>query len=163
MAKKGLSIGILSFFLFIQLHAQQTFNTLGVNASGSGGTLSLSVGQIVYQTSTGINGFIVEGVNQPYEISVVTSIKEVNNLSHVVKVFQDPVGNYIVLKIDETNELNIKLLSYQLFDVNGKLLQYDKLTDKQIYINTANLVPSTYFLKVIYKNKAIKTFKIIKN
>ena len=54
-------------------------------------------------------------------------------------------------------------LSYQLYDMQGKLLQSEKITGNQTSIIMSNLVPANYFVKVIQGNKEVKTFKIIKN
>lgn len=51
--------------------AQESLNTTGNNDSNNNGSVSYSVGQITYQTNTGTNGSIIEGVQQPYKISVV--------------------------------------------------------------------------------------------
>ena len=58
------------------LQAQESVNATGGNALGSGGSVSYSVGQLTYQTHVGTNGSVAEGVQQPFEISVVTGIKE---------------------------------------------------------------------------------------
>ena len=44
-----------------------------------------------------------------------------------------------------------------------ELLQNKKITDTQTSIIMNNLVPATYFVKVIKEDKEVKTFKIIKN
>jgi hypothetical protein len=64
------------------------------------------------------------------------------------------------LRIDE---FEISNLSYQLYDINGKLLQNEKITSDQTSIVMSNLVPANYFVKVIAGNQLIKEFKIIKN
>jgi hypothetical protein len=62
------------------VHAQSTIPATGGNAAGNGGSVSYTVGQIVYTTVSGTNGSVAQGVQQPYEISVVTGIenKEIN-------------------------------------------------------------------------------------
>ena len=47
--------------------------------------------------------------------------------------------------------------------MNGKLIESKKVENNETSIVMSNLVPATYFLKVIQDNKEIKTFKIIKN
>jgi hypothetical protein len=42
----------------------------GGEATGSGGSVSYSVGQVVYTTNTGINGSVAQGVQQPYEFQM---------------------------------------------------------------------------------------------
>jgi hypothetical protein len=46
--------------------------------------------------------------------------------------------------------------------MNGKLLQHEKVTVNQTSIVMSNLVPATYFVKVIRGSKELKTFKVIK-
>ena len=74
--KLKLSAALLLGFGLTGLQAQTSVNAIGGDATGSGGSVSYSVGQVVYTTNKGTNGSVVEGVQQPYEILVVTAIKE---------------------------------------------------------------------------------------
>jgi hypothetical protein len=76
-----LSALLLSGLGLTGLQAQEVIPAVGGNASGSGGSVSYSVGQVAYQTHTGTNGSVVEGVQQPYEISVLTAIEEAKNIN----------------------------------------------------------------------------------
>ena len=142
------------------LQAQESVNATGGNASGGGGSVSYSVGQVVYTTNTGTTGSVAQGVQQPYEISVVTGIEEAKAINLSVTAYPNPTTNYLTLRIDE---FEISNLSCQLYDMNGKLLQNEKITGNQTSIVMSNLVPSTYFVRVINGNQSIKEFKIIKN
>jgi hypothetical protein len=142
------------------LQAQESINATGGNASGGGGSVSYSVGQVVYTTNTGTNGSVAQGVQQPYEISVVTGIEEAEGIYLSVTAYPNPTTDYLTLRIDE---FEISNLSYQLYDMNGKLLQNEKIAGNQTSIVMSNLVPATYFVKVVQGNREIKTFKIIKN
>ena len=141
------------------LQAQESVNATGGDASGSGGSVSYSVGQVVYTTNTGTNGSVTQGVQQPYEISVVTAIEEAKGINLTVTAYPNPATDYLTLRIDE---FEISNLSFQLYDMNGKLLQNEKITGNQTSIVMSNLVPAIYFVKVIQGNKEVKTFKIIK-
>jgi hypothetical protein len=142
------------------LQAQESVNATGSNASGSGGSASYSVGQVVYSTNTGTNGSVSEGVQQPYEIFVVTGLEEAKNISLSVSAYPNPTTDYLTLSIEEFDISNVY---YQLYDMNGKLLQNAKIIGNQTSIAMGNLVPANYFVKVIQGNKEVKTFKIIKN
>jgi hypothetical protein len=142
------------------LQAQESINAAGGDASGSGGSANYSVGQIAYQTPTGTNGSVAEGVQQPYEISAVTGIEEAKIINLSVSAYPIPTKDYIRLSIDEYDVSNF---SYLLYDINGKLLQNVKITTNQTKISMGNLVPASYLLKVIQGNKEVKKFKIIKN
>ena len=155
----------LSALLFLGLgltglQAQTSVNATGGNASGSGGSASYSVGQLAYTTNTGTNGSVSEGVQQPFEISVVTGLEEAKGINLSVTAYPNPTTDYLTLSI---SEFEISNLTYQLYDISGKLLQSEKITGNQTSIVMSNLVPATYFVKVIQGNKEFKTFKIIKN
>ena len=143
--------------------AQNAVPATGGNASGSGGTVSYSVGQVVYTTNTGTNGSVAQGVQQPFEISIVMGLEEAKGIDLMVSVYPNPTTEYVKLKVDALTSLSIQSMSYQLFDINGKLLENKALEGTETSIVMSNLVPATYFLKVTEGNKELKTFKIIKN
>lgn len=140
------------------LQAQESVNATGSNASGSGGSVGYSVGQVVYTTNTGTNGSVAQGVQQPFEISVVTGIEEAKGIH--LSVYPNPTTDYLTL---EVKDFELSDLSYQMYDMSGKLLQNTNITVYQTSIAMSNLVPATYFVKVTRANKEVKTFKIIKN
>ena len=142
------------------LQAQESINTTGGDASGSGGSANYSVGQVVYTTNTGASGSVAQGVQQAFEISVVTGLEQAKGINLSVSAYPNPTTDYLTLSIDD---FEISNLSYQLYDMNGKLLQNAKITGNQTSIVMSNLVPANYFVKVIQGNKKVKTFKIIKN
>lgn len=141
------------------LHAQEAIPVSGGNASGSGGSACYSVGQVVYTTNTGANGSAAQGVQQPYEISVVTGISDVRWISLACSVYPNPTTDYLTLKVDnyDGNEL-----LFQLFDISGQLIVEKEMVSNPTSVTMNHLVPATYFLKVMASNKEVKTFKIIK-
>ena len=158
------SIGVATLLTFAcslsTVMAQEAISATGGNASGSGGSVSYSIGQVAYQTHTGTGGSVTEGVQQPYEILVVTGIEEGLGINLSVLAYPNPTTDFLNLKIENYGNTN---LSYQLFEMNGKRLKTEKITGNETSITMNNLVPATYFLKVIEGNKEIKTFRIIKN
>lgn len=142
------------------LQAQESVNATGGNASGSGGSVSYSVGQVVYTTTTGTSGSVAQGVQQPYEISAVTAIEQAKGINLSVSAYPNPTTDCLTL---EVKDFELSTLHFQLFNMNGKLLQNEKITGNQTSISMSNLVPANYLVKVIQGDKEVKTFKIIKN
>lgn len=162
MQHKRLKLSVV-FFLglgLMGLQAQKSVNSTGGNASGSGGSASYSVGQAVYTSNTETGGTVAQGVQQPYEIWVETDIEEAKGINLLVMAYPNPTTDYLTLRIDE---FDISDLSYQLYDMQGKLLRDEKITGNQTRIVMSNLVPATYSVKVVQGNKEIKTFKIVKH
>ena len=156
----------LSALLFLGLgltglQAQTSVNATGGNASGSGGSASYSVGQLAYTTNTGTNSSVSEGVQQPFEISVVTGIEEAKDIFLNVSAYPNPTTDYLELKVEN---LQLSELSYKLYDISGKVYQNKEIGNSITKIEMQNLPQGIYFIKVIdTKNKEFKTFKIIKN
>lgn len=143
------------------IQAQEIIPTIGSNASGISGSISYTIGQVFYKKSTGTNAYsIAEGVQQPYEISVVSGIEQTREINVTCTVSPNPAKDFLTLKVENYDNLN---MSYHLYDVNGKLLESNILSGNKSIIPIENLVSVIYFLKVNQGNKELKTFKIIKN
>jgi hypothetical protein len=142
------------------LLGQETITSTGGNATGSGGSVSYTVGQIAFSTFWGANGSVIQGVQQPYEISIVTGVEATKEITLNCIVYPNPTRSIIKMSIES---FDFEKMSYQLFDINGILIQDKKVENKETEISMKNLVPSTYFLRVIKDKKEVKTFKVIKN
>ena len=151
-----LAIGFLSAG-FAQ--AQQSSNAAGGDATGSGGSVAYSIGQVVYTANTSPSGTVSQGVQQAYEIFLI-GINE-TELNSSLSVFPNPILDNLTLQIsDYYNEK----LSFHLYDLQGKSLNKEQIIAEQTQINTSSLPPATYFIEVLnQENKHVQSFKIIKN
>ena len=71
--------------------AQESANASGGDATGSGGTIAYSIGQVVYTTYTGSSGSVAQGVQHAYEIFTV-DIEE-TTLSISLIAFPNPTAD----------------------------------------------------------------------
>lgn len=155
---KPVALLLLGFGL-TTVQAQQAPNASGGDASGSGGSVAYSVGQVVYTTQTGATGSVIQGVQQPYEISIVLGIEE-HQISLNMQAYPNPTSNFLTLNI---GDFDLSNLNFQLFDLSGKLIESNRITKSIETIRMENLSSGSYFLKVTRNNKEVKTFKLIKN
>ncbi len=142
------------------LQAQNAITATGGDASGSGGSVSFTIGQIAYNTATNSNGSVAQGVQQPFEISEVSGLIESKGITLQCSVFPNPTSDFLTLKIE--GEMQIQYL-VSLIDINGKMLVSKKTEGFETIISMKNLVPAVYFLKITQYDNEVKTFKIIKN
>lgn len=151
--------GILIVLIFelAGLQAQETIPASGGNAGAATGTASYSVGQVFSSTTTGTGGSVLAGVQQPYEISVVSGI-EVLNVSLRCSAYPNPVTGVLILKMDGDP---VKT-SANLFDAKGKLLRSIEINKNESVIDLSGFVAGIYFINVFRGKSEIKTFKIIK-
>jgi hypothetical protein len=155
MIKTIFSACMLCAVLTIQ--AQDAIPVSGGEATGSGGTVSYSVGQLVYTTNIG-SGTVSQGVQQTIEF-VVLSNPELIALTLSAVTYPNPTTDYIVLSL--TNAI-LTDLSYTMFDLQGRLVTKAKVEQEATQIAMKNLAIGVYILKVSRHNQALKTFKIIK-
>jgi hypothetical protein len=153
-------VAILVFSIaYTGLPAQEVIPTSGGTASGSGGSASYTVGQVVYTTNNGTTGSLSQGVQQPYEISVVSGIEDAKEITLICSVYPNPTTNFLTINVEN---YSFDKLRYQLYDIQGKLLESKIVTADQTSIDMTNFTPATYLLKVIHNNEEVKTFRIIK-
>lgn len=163
--KFTLCVILLLAFGMTSLQAQEALPSSGGNASGSGGSASYTVGQAFYTTIEGENGSEAQGVQQPFEISVVTGVEENYGISLSALAYPNPTDEYLTLEINNFDHSN---MSFQLFDMQGKVLQSKRINGSHTTIAMSDLAHATYIVKVYAmsgnsSNKEVKTFKIIKN
>lgn len=165
MKNKELTLCFLIIFGFglTLLRAQEAIPAAGGNGTGSGGTISYSAGQVVYTTNNGTGGSVSQGVQQPFEISIVTELEQGNGITLQCSVYPNPSADFVRLKVDASATNSIQNMSFQLYDGNGKLLESRIIIDIETSVDMSHLVKAPYFLKILQNNNPLKTFKIIKN
>ncbi len=138
---------------------QESTNASGGDATGSGGSVAYSIGQAVYTTNAGSAGSVAQGVQQTYEITTVGIRNTESNIS--LTAFPNPTTNELTLQIkDYSNER----LSYQLYDMQGKLMQNAQIATQQTQINMSSVPMATYLLTVVNQaDQKVQSFRIVKN
>lgn len=146
---------------FVQYaNAQEALLSVGGDFIGSGGSVAFSAGQVAY---VGLNSdavMVLEGVQQAYQITDVTSIPDKHKIGISCAVYPNPTTDVLTLKLDDYEELSI--LSYQLYNMNGTLLEQKKIESNQSGIAMKHLVSGVYFLRVLKGDQDLRVFKIIK-
>lgn len=130
----------------------------GGDASGSGGSLAVSIGQIVYSSINGANGSLHPGNQQPYEIFALSTTQ--SEVDFALAVYPNPTSKGITFEIEDFSFQN---LSYELIDPMGKILESNPIRIKTTSISMEGYASSMYFLRIIMEHRAIKEYKVIKN
>ncbi|MDQ3045915.1 MAG: T9SS type A sorting domain-containing protein [Bacteroidota bacterium] len=157
--KTTLSLLFLAGLGLSGLNAQEASTAAGGDATGAGGSASYSVGQVSYTSIENAAGSVNQGVQQPYQI-VVTGVNTTANIEVLMSVYPNPSTSFITIKVEDKDLAN---LTFQLFDVQGKLLISEKITQTETAVQMADFAKGNYFLKVVNNKAELKSFKIIKN
>ncbi len=152
-------IFFITIISFAKSYSQESVTVSGNTATGTGGSSSYSVGQIAYTSQTGSGGHITLGVQQPYEI-VTLGNDNFSEINLVMSAYPNPTTNLLNLVISDGKWNN---LSYQLSDMNGRIVQnLQKITASETQLPMQKFPQGIYFLAVNSDNATVKTFKIIK-
>ena len=140
-------------------YAQQAVLSASGEDSGITGSISFSIGQIAYVSSSDTGEYIIQGVQQPYEIQFFPGVEERSGMGPECSVYPNPTSGEVTLKIDPCGPINFR---YRLADIRGNLLSEQQVENCQQLIPMESLSPGTYFLTIRKKETILKTYKIIK-
>jgi hypothetical protein len=143
---------------FLKINAQVSPTASGKNIVETGGSISYSVGQVVYLYKTDNNSSFIEGVQQPYEISEVLDLSE-NFLDLKVDIFPNPTSNYLTIKMGTKDFSD---LDYSIYNSIGKVILEKKKIEELIQIDMQSFATGIYFLQINQNQKLVKSYKIIK-
>ena len=149
----------LSCLLALTALGQQGIPATGGTAAGTGGSATYTVGQVACSVVTGTNVFIIQGVQQPYEISTVTAIEDTEDITLRYLVYPNPTEGTIRLVIKSFNEGSFR---FQVYNLSGTVLQERTVSDEETEISMESQTSGIYFLRVIRDNREVKVFKIFK-
>ena len=142
-------------------YTMETFNASGEDATGSSGSVTYSIGQVFY-TYIGESLYdVAQGIQQG-ELSQNIETPE-NNVEPKIEIviFPNPTTDFVNINM-EGIEFESGLRSYQLYDLQGRLLKQNTIDQTDTRIDLKELSSSIYILQVHVNNKILKTFKILK-
>jgi len=152
---------VLSSLIWIALTAigQSAIVPAGGTATGAGGTVTYTVGQPAVKTIGNSAISFAEGVQQPYEISVV-GINDHPEIVLSAKLYPNPTADrtYLELAIDDEQFTG----DIRIIDTYGKYIAKLKITGPITEIDLSDYASGTYYLRVENHRKAVKTFKVVK-
>lgn len=161
MRQKKVKLGaaVLLCLGLTQLHAQVATPASAGNATGNGGSVSYTVGQVVY-TVAGSSGTVEQGIQQPYKISLITGLEGTEGITLQYSAYPNPTTHAVTLKVEDFKTVE---LTYQLYDLTGKQIENKKVKANETSIDMSDLTEAIYLLKLIDNNREVKIFKIFKS
>lgn len=139
----------------------ETVITSGNNATGNSGSVSYSIGQVFY-TYIGLSSVynVAQGIQHP-ELSKTPVTPGNSELTPEIFIFPNPTTDFVNVNVKGL-EFEKTQQSYQLYDLQGRLIKQNSLKQAETQISLSNLSSSIYILRIYANKKVLKTFKIIK-
>lgn len=157
MKKSIVLFTALCLLAVMTAQAQSAIVPAGGTASGNGGTVTYTAGQIAIQTNSDGTTSISEGVQQPFEISVV-GVDERPDITLTAKLYPNPTLSTCNLQCDSWMGLD----EVRIYDSNGKYLFQKKIEGSLTEMDFSSYAPGTYFVNVYSGKQTLKAFKVVK-
>jgi Secretion system C-terminal sorting domain len=153
-----LRLGILTMLVVIPVisFSQSAVLSAGGDASGTGGSISYSIGQVFYTHTDGTAGTIHEGVQQPYEFFAV-SVDEVHAALRL-NVFPNPTTQMLILQAESLTPG----LTAHIYDSSGQLIFESLLSSNSLTIDAQSWAAATYVLRITDLSGGTSHYKIVK-
>ncbi len=156
--KKTIIVMVLSLFISEAMLGQtaELISTAGDSYASANYQISWSIGETVTDTHQNTSNVLTQGFHQ--NTYMVLGIENQNNRFELC-AYPNPTTDIITLAF---NEYNSDTYIITIVDVNGRLLQTERINSDHTALNFSAYVPGTYFMVIKQQNKLIKSFKIIK-
>lgn len=140
------------------LQAQEVISSGGAHFTGSGVSLSWTIGEPVIATFTNGGYTLTQGFHQTR--LGTTSIDEIPVPGLILSVYPNPFSYLLHLSVDEGD---FSKLQYSLLDIQGKVIVSEKINSDLTNIQMQTFAAGNYLLQVRKKSgELVKSFKVIK-
>jgi len=119
--------------------------------------LSVTIGEPVMETERSEQLTLTQGFQQG-EYSL-TMVEEVGEFQGSIRVFPNPVSEYLQIEIQLTQPEKLRLV---LADMHGKILREESIHEAEYILNMQEYAASSMFLQISGASGFSKTFKIMK-
>ncbi|MBK8497538.1 MAG: T9SS type A sorting domain-containing protein [Flavobacteriales bacterium] len=137
--------------------AQSGTVATGGDASGPGGSISSSIGQVGYRAVVSAGGTVGEGVQQAYEYLVLPVYDQVS--AWMAFVSPNPTSDGITVQLTDVLEGKPR---FELLDAEGQLVRAGQLASSHAFIPMQELPSASYLLLLYHAGGDHTVFKILK-
>ncbi|HRH68647.1 MAG TPA: T9SS type A sorting domain-containing protein [Flavobacteriales bacterium] len=150
---------LMAFAICAEVCAQRTVVPAGGDASGNGGTMSWTLGQVDYIANGSASGTVAQGVQQPTEFLVLATAEQ-NPMTRSVHVMPNPTSDGITVQLSTTPE---RAATYRMLDLTGQEVATGPFIAASAYIPLAGLASSTYVIHVLHDGTETAVLRVIKD
>ena len=140
-------------------NAQESVNAAGGDQNSTSGSISFTIGQIDYVSVSNNDHTLTLGVQQPYEIFVLSISPFV--LDFTISAFPNPTNQFLNVHILGFSE---QRLTYKIHDLSGKTHLFGSLDSDYTIVDLQSLSDASYIISIYdANNQFLQSFNIIKN
>lgn len=137
-----------------QIHGQQAVVPAGGEATGSGGTVSWTLGQVDYEASQSSGGNVQRGVQQPYEWLVMSADEAARP---TVSVWPNPTADQVRLEWNEPLPAGARFL---VSSSTGALIDEGPVTGTTLTIQLERQASGQYVVRIMSRDRILNTLTL---
>ena len=147
------------FCLLVSLgFSQESVVISGGEISGPGGSMSISIGQTFYQTNNDAIYSEVQGVQQPFEFSIVSSTDIQNKLKNI-DTYPILASQYITILNDD---YSLEKIKFEIFNLRGQKVKEGELIGPKQIIQITDIKVGNYFIHFRHPEHQFSSIQFIK-
>ena len=150
---------LLAFATCAEVCAQQTVVPAGGVATGAGGSVCWTLGQVDYTANGSASGTVAQGVQQPIEFLILATAEE-DPVTRSISAMPDTASDGITVQLGGTSQ---GTTTYRVVDLTGQEVANGRFTGASAYIPFSALAASTYFIHVLYGGSDTSVLRVIKH
>ena len=143
-------------------YAQSGFVSAGADGANENGSVSYSVGQIVYQSDESSDGSVslTQGLQQPYTISSLPLPDGLQEISSIqLAAYPNPTSDVLNISIEGTE---CDGLTFTVSDVKARRQMSGDIISENTPIDVRHLLPGVYFVEIQKNKQPVRAFKVVK-
>mgnify|MGYP003335745616 CR=1 FL=1 len=138
--------------------SQSVVASVCADGGGVGGTMSLTVGEVVYQFGESDDYCLTGGVQGSYTVYASEGIAGIEPLPFEVQVFPNPVTDRLTVRVSDGEAT----LRCQLYSLGGALLATQPLAGGETEVAMGRYATGTYLLRCVDADGRQQNFKVVK-
>ncbi len=147
-----LLMSITSVFAF----GQEVISNGGSSLSNGEYTIDFTIGEPVIETVQNDGKMLTQGYHQP--TLAIIEVKQIDE-NFSAALFPNPATSFLNVELEAFDGV-----SFQLQDVNGKIIEQQGINQKVTSINVKSLDRGVYMLKLVDENdNKLKSYKFLKH
>ena len=152
-------VSTLIIFITVALNTNAQQNTVasGGLATGTGGNISFSIGQIDYLYSTTASFSVSQGLQQVYNLNITAVRNNFVEDDRYINIYPNPTREGVYLDFEKFYEA-----TYTIYDYTGNIVASNTIESSKTFIPLQTLPAATYIILITQSNKPQKSYLISK-
>ena len=139
---------------------QSSMNTSGGDTFSDQGSVAYSIGQVFVQINESAEISVSEGVQQPYEISLINAVFEEGDVKVSLLAYPNPTMNDLTIELQGWQH---EQASFEVYDAQGKKISSGAFNQSTLSIDARLWSSGNYYLHIYSpKGDQAASVKIIK-